>query len=107
MELIKCNWGVMCLNDIDQFSVFVNKAIKDFLHGILFIHQGTKESKFIGTSFNGMQEGSDGLQTPGEILKVVVDFFNVDMRQFDIGIGEDDLCFTRGCGTSNEWKYGG
>ena len=107
MELIKCNWGVMCLNDIDQFFVFVNKTIKDFPCDILFIHWGTKESKFIGASFNGPQEGSDTLQTLGGILKVDIDLFNVDMRQFDTGIGEDDLCFMRGCGIGNEWNYGG
>ena len=98
MELIKHDQGVMYLNDIDQFFVFVTETIKDFLHEILFIYWSTKESKFIGTSFDGLQESSDALQTLGGILKVAFDLFNVTTRQFDIFISNDGLFFIRGVG---------
>ena len=36
---------------------------------------------------------------------MAIDLFNVATQWFHLGISKDGPCFTRDCGTGNEWNY--
>lgn len=70
MEFAEGDRVVPSFNNAYEFFVFNTKAIKNFLCEIIFINRCTKDGKFIGPSFYGLEKIYNALRTLWQILKM-------------------------------------
>ncbi|KAA8536749.1 hypothetical protein F0562_029227 [Nyssa sinensis] len=69
--------------------------------------RGSKKSKIIGSSFDGLHKLSDAKGAFSGVFELVFDLFDAATKGLSIGIGENCPGLSRGCGLSDEGNNGG
>jgi len=107
MELIERDQGVTGLDDTNKLFIIITKNYQEFSLWDRLHPSCTKDSKFIGTSFDLSEEVGDTLKTLSGIFAVAFDLFNAFLGWLGINVGKDGPSIMWGMGASNKWKVVG